>query len=97
MIVKRKDLHEVNHRTDYRIQEFQDLLGHLVMRRTTPINPFINKPHAGDRYWFILEGQGTVMVGEEKADVEPGDLIYVPEWTENSLTSDSEVRWICFG
>ena len=97
MIVKKNDLHEVSDRTDYRVQEFQKLLGHLVVRRTTPANPFINKPHAGDRYWFILEGQATVKVGEDTVEVEAGDLVYVPEWTQNSLISAAEARWLCFG
>jgi len=97
MIVRRADLQEVNNRTDYRVQEFQDLLGHLVMRRTTPANPFVNKPHAGARYWFILEGEATVTVGDETAQVGPGDLVYVPEWTANRLESATEARWICFG
>ena len=97
MIVQARDLQEINYRTDYGIQAFQDLLGHLVVRRTTPDNPFVNKPHAGARYWFILEGHARVTVGDESADVGPGDLVYVPEWTENSLVSDTEARWICFG
>ncbi len=97
MIVKASTLSEVNHRTDYRLQEFQDLLGHLVVRRTTPENPFVNKPHAGARYWFILEGQARVTVADEEAVVTAGDLVYVPEWTANSLVSESEARWICFG
>ena len=97
MIVKKNDLHEVSYRTDYRVQEFQKLLGHLVVRRTTPANPFINKPHAGDRYWFILEGQATVKVGEDTVEVEAGDLVYVPEWNQNSLISAAEARWLCFG
>ena len=49
MIVQARNLQEVNYRTDYGIQAFQDLLGHLVVRRTTPDNPFVNKPHAGAR------------------------------------------------
>ncbi len=97
MIVKRQDLVEINNRTDYGLQRFQNLLGHLVMRRTTPANPFINKAHAGARYWFILEGEATVTVGDEVATVGPGDLVYVPEWTENKLVSAGEARWICFG
>ena len=97
MIVRRHELTEVKYRTDYRVQEFQSLLGHLVMRRTTTQNPFVNKPHAGARYWFILDGEATVTVGDEVASVGPGDLIYVPEWTPNSLASATEARWICFG
>jgi len=97
MIIKAKTLREVNHRTDYGIGEIQEQLGHLVVRRTTPDNPFMNKAHAGSRFWFILEGHATVTVGEETGDVEPGDLVFVPEWTDNSLITDDVVRWICLG
>jgi mannose-6-phosphate isomerase-like protein (cupin superfamily) len=97
MIIKASELREVNSRTDYGLGKVQDQIGHLVVRRTTPANPFVSQAHAGNRYWFVLEGQATVTVGDERGAVGPGDLIYVPEWTDNSLTTDSEVRWICFG
>ncbi len=97
MIVKGSALPEVKSRKDYGLAKFQKQLDHLVVWRTTPANPFISKAHAGNRYWFILEGKASVTVGEERSEVEPGDLVYVPEWVDNSLVTDSEVRWICVG
>lgn len=97
MIIKAKSLEEVNYRVDYGIDKLQEQVGHLVVRRTTPANPFVNKAHAGHRFWFILEGTATVTVGDETGEVEPGDLVFVPEWTDNGLTTDSVVRWICLG
>jgi len=97
MIIKGESLPEVNYRKDYGIQKLQEQVGHLVVRRTTPANPFVNKAHAGHRFWFILEGSATVTVGDEVDTVGPGDLVFVPEWTDNSLVTDDEVRWICIG
>jgi len=97
MIVRTLDLKEINYRTDYHVQAFQDKLDHLVVRRTTPDNPFDNKPHAGERYWFILEGQAFVTVGDESSEVTPRDLVYVPEWTASRLEADNECLWICLG
>ncbi len=97
MIIKAETLSERNARTDYGIGDLQDQLGHWVVRRTTPDNPFVNKAHAGHRFWFILEGHATVTVGHETDQVGPGDLVFVPEWTDNSLVTDTTVRWICTG
>ncbi len=97
MIVRTLDLKEIHYRTDYHVEAFQDKLDHLVVRRTTPDNPFDNKPHAGVRYWFILEGAANVTVGEESSEVTPGDLVYVPEWIASRLETDTECQWICFG
>jgi quercetin dioxygenase-like cupin family protein len=49
--------------------------------------------HAHESLFFVLEGQGEVLVGEEWSPVKAGDLAFVPRWimhqTRNTSTTDS--------
>lgn len=44
-----------------------------------------------DRAYFILEGTGSVFVGEEKTDVEPYDLVHIPAGTVHGIKGKLKV------
>jgi methionyl-tRNA synthetase len=52
-------------------------------RRTKPHNH-----HEGETF-FILRGRGTMTVGGESRDVEPGDVVYLPPFGEHILENTS--------
>ena len=35
------------------------------------------EPHTEDEIYYVLDGAGTVRIGDERFPVEPGDVIYV--------------------
>ncbi len=69
-----------------------------------PSNVPLHKHDDEEHYWFILEGSGRAVVGEEEFEVEPGDLIITPPgilhriWTkpegsENSVATIRVLEW----
>jgi len=51
--------------------------------------------HEGETF-FIVSGRGLMKVDEETAEVEAGDLIYMPPFTTHSLTNLSETDNLTF-
>lgn len=43
-----------------------------------------------DEYFFILNGKGTYIIGEEMVDLEPNMLIEIPAGTEHQLLADKD-------
>ncbi len=95
LIVRGSSLTEVNNRLDYGVDKLQEQVGHWVVWRTTPANPFKPHKHALEEFWFILEGEAIVTLEGQDYAVGPGDLICLPAWVEHGLRSDTEARWIC--
>jgi mannose-6-phosphate isomerase-like protein (cupin superfamily) len=51
--------------------------------------------HAGqDKLYFVLEGEGDVTVGEEKARIRPGDLVLARSEEEHSLSNPGPGRLV---
>lgn len=46
--------------------------------------------HQHDHGVFILRGKGTVVLGKEKKDVSPGDVIYIPPMEVHQLINQGE-------
>ncbi|MDK2896702.1 MAG: hypothetical protein PWP04_822 [Candidatus Atribacteria bacterium] len=46
--------------------------------------------HQHDHGVFILRGKGTVLLGEEKKEVSPGDVIYIPPGEVHQLINRGE-------
>jgi len=59
----------------------------------------VGKPHKHDRAehsWFILEGTGTVMLGDESFKIGPNMTVYIPPGTMHGIEADegSELKYI---
>lgn len=49
-----------------------------------------------EQTFFVLHGKGLVTIGNEKANVKPGDLIFVPRNTPHTTeTTDKELSYLC--
>lgn len=71
------------------------------------INEFVLKPdvriephfHNSCEFYYVLEGEGWMQVGEEKQKVKPRDLIYIPPNEPHTLWSSvpgEGMRCFCF-
>lgn len=51
-------------------------------------------PHAHDEYeiFFIVEGEGTMLINDEEKKVHLGDTIFIPSFHQHSLTNDCSER-----
>ena len=47
-----------------------------------------------EEYWFVVEGKGQIICGDETYDVEPWDLVITPRGVPHKAKGD--VRFICF-
>jgi mannose-6-phosphate isomerase-like protein (cupin superfamily) len=84
-------------RKDYGIAALQETLHHFVEWTTLPDKPFGPHKHDGIEFWYILEGQAVVSIDDEETPVEPGDLVYLPPWSNHGLKTTTLTRWICLG
>ncbi|MEU4234875.1 cupin domain-containing protein [Nonomuraea sp. NPDC026600] len=55
--------------------------------------------HDFDEFWFVAAGHGTLLVGEETMDVQPGDIVFTAAGVTHdvlAVTSDTnlEVFWL---
>ena len=60
------------------------------------------EPHKHDDHeevYYIINGKGTIKIGEESARFRDGDVIYIPEKKTHSITSDGDnvVEFLAFG
>ncbi len=44
------------------------------------------QPHAEDEVYYVLEGEGRIIVADEERPVRPGSLIYVPARVPHRFT-----------
>lgn len=95
MILRARDLTEVEGRRAYPLPEGHDVLAHFVTRVTLPGNPFQPHSHEGRELWFIQEGEAAVILDGEEHLVAGGDLIVIQPGVEHGLQSESRVKWIC--
>lgn len=58
------------------------------MHRYTAGTTTVTSRVAGSAVWQVFDGAGTVTIGTERYDVEPGDLLAVPSWAPVSVQTD---------
>lgn len=46
-----------------------------------------------EQVYYILKGEGTVLVGEERRKIREGDVIYIPPKTLHQVFNDSD-EWL---
>lgn len=82
----------------YPIGDDQDLMDICVVSRTQEDDEkWYSQSHMHldmTEYWFILEGEGQIVVGDETYDVEPGDLIVTPPLKPHSMHGN--LKLLCF-
>jgi len=54
--------------------------------------------HPTHEFYFVMTGQGTMVIGGEERPVSPSDLIYIPPDTIHSLRTigDEPIHCFCF-
>jgi len=81
-----KELKEFKSNTEF-VSEFET---------ETEVAPHIHAD--SEEFYFILEGRGIMRVGNEKKEVAPRDLVYIPPNTEHTIRAiDKRVRGLAFG
>ena len=52
-----------------------------------------------EEIYYIINGSGHIVVGDETAKFRDGDVIYIPEKTSHSITNDGSemVEFLAFG
>jgi uncharacterized cupin superfamily protein len=74
-----------------------DLLDWIVVKRTLASEKeWSMQTHSHpdfEEYWFVLEGKGQIICGDETYDVEPGDLVITPRGVPHKAKGD--VTFVC--
>lgn len=54
--------------------------------------------HPTHEFYFVMRGEGTMVIGDEERRVGPGDLVYIPPDEVHSLATigDDPVHCFCF-
>ena len=70
------------------VNEFEVAPGAAVFPHTHPTHEF----------YFVLRGEGTMVISDEERVVGPGDLIYIPPDAVHSLVTigDDPIHCFCF-
>lgn len=51
--------------------------------------------HTRDEFWYILEGKGTVVLGDEEIGAKAGDEFFIPRETKHRVKTQAErIRWL---
>lgn len=69
------------------------IVGELLCYEPGQSTPLHQHPQQ-DECFFVLEGQGTLSVGDENRVIRRHDLILVPPATMHSLTADGGTRMV---
>lgn len=96
-IIRGSSIEMIGGRRPYELSGREITLKHFVVRVTTPDNPFLPHKHQMPEMWFIIKGEGKVLLKGIEYDVEENDLIILDPWVEHGLRTESEVTWICLG
>lgn len=54
--------------------------------RLTPGEPDVQSPHREDEIYYVLSGEGMIMMDGEKTPVKPGSVVFVPAGQEHRFT-----------
>jgi quercetin dioxygenase-like cupin family protein len=70
------------------VNEFEVLPGGSVFPHTHPTHEF----------YFVMRGEGTMVIDDEERRVSPGDLVYIPPDALHSLVTigDAPIHCFCF-
>ena len=81
----------------YPLDANNDMLGWLVVKRTMESEEkWSMQLHSHpdfEEYWFVIEGKGQIICGDETCDVEVGDLVVTPRSVPHKAIGD--VTFIC--
>ena len=81
-------------------REHEDLkidysIAHAVLKNGE--SSFVHKLKTSVEIYYILEGKGIMNIDDEKEEVHPGQVIYIPEnskqWIEN--IGNDELKFLC--
>jgi quercetin dioxygenase-like cupin family protein len=97
MIIKGSRIQEVNGRKPYPVAGNEIELKHMVVRVTTPDNPFNPHKHEDKEFWYIIDGEGILSLNRKDEKVEKGDLIILLPNIEHGLRTESKIKWMCLG
>ena len=52
-----------------------------------------------EELYYIINRKGKIRIGEEERQIRDGDIIYIPERTEHTLTNNGEemIEFLAFG
>jgi len=52
-----------------------------------------------EELYYIINGKGKIRIGEEESQFRDGDIIYIPERTEHTITNNGEemIEFLAFG
>lgn len=81
----------------------KDLLSSIVFFNDNIIEPGVTlEPHIHDdleEIYYVLEGVGTIVCGDEQQNVEAGDAVYLPPQKMHFLSNTSKfpLRFVCVG
>ena len=48
-----------------------------------------------DEFYYIIDGQGTVIVDDEKLEVHPGVVIYIPRGAKHKAVGKMTILTVC--
>ena len=54
--------------------------------------------HPTHEFYFVMRGAGTMVIGDERREIGPGDLVYIPPNAVHSLetSGDDAIHCFCF-
>jgi len=52
-----------------------------------------------EELYYIINGKGKIKIGLEESQIRDGDIIYIPERTEHTITNNGEeiIEFLAFG
>lgn len=88
-VVPRKNMHGVDVRDLYSNENA--LIVHINLKPGEELKPHLTSV---DVAFYVLEGEGTVLIGEEKQEVKAGTLVESPKMNAHCWynTSDKDLR-----
>ena len=59
-----------------------------------PGKELVPHSHSPDEIYIITKGTGWMTLGDEQWEVEEGDLIYIPEYTDHSIMGIKDLEFV---
>ena len=72
--------------------------GTMLLELFAPQNHDYQTPHTQDELYFVMEGSGDFIVGEERIAFKRGDVLFVPAGKSHHFENftDDFVTWVVF-
>lgn len=74
-----------------RLQKLQGFVRHLLQGRKTSDH---HKHDNVEQAYYIIEGEGEVLVGDKRYPVVPGDAVYLPPGIHHQMFNDRNDDWL---